>query len=85
MEVTGQGGFAHTHSMRCWKVITPTNTKHILASISGAAIIQQRGIDVLLNDVVYRNTWGTSKSSRIHLGDGIYPLDCYSKNGRTSL
>ena len=41
MEVTGQGGFAHTHSVQCWKVRTLTNTKHTLASISGAAMIKQ--------------------------------------------
>lgn len=40
MEVTGQGGFAHTHNMQYWKVKMLTNTKHILVSISGAAIIK---------------------------------------------
>jgi hypothetical protein len=40
MEVTEQGDFVHTHSMHCWKVRMLINTKHILVSISGAAIVK---------------------------------------------
>jgi hypothetical protein len=56
MEVTGQGDFAHTHSMQCWKVRMLTITKHILVLISGAAIIKKRGIDMLSGDIVYRDS-----------------------------